>query len=59
MDSVEQTVASDSGKLTYDATTGQYNFVWKTDKARAGTCRQLVMRFASGAERHANFKFTK
>ena len=59
VDAVEQTVASDSSKLTYDASTGQYNFVWKTDKTWAGTCRQLVMRFASGAERRANFKFTK
>ena len=24
-----------------DAATDQYNYVWKTDKAWAGTCRQL------------------
>ena len=35
--------------LVYDATTDQYNFVWKTEKAWRGTCRQLVVIFKDGA----------
>jgi predicted extracellular nuclease len=36
---------------------GQYNYVWKTDKAWAGTCRQLVVKLIDGTEHLANFKF--
>jgi len=40
-----------------DAATGRYNYVWKTDKAWAGKCRQLVVKFLDGSVRRANFKF--
>jgi hypothetical protein len=55
---LETTVNVGSSSLIYEAGTGQYNYVWKTDKAWAGTCRQLVMKFADGTEHRANFKFT-
>jgi hypothetical protein len=45
-DPVETTVSSPGG-LTYDAATGQYTYVWVTQKAWAGTCRQLVLSFAT------------
>jgi hypothetical protein len=46
--------------LTYDAATGQYTYVWKTDKAWAGTCRQLNVRFNDGTiVPLVNFKFSK
>ena len=57
VDDVEQTVTAGSSSLSYDATTGQYTYVWKTDKAWAATCRQLNVRLADGTDHRANFKF--
>ena len=38
----------------------QYLFVWKTDKAWAGTCRQLSVKFNDGSAAHtAIFRFVK
>jgi extracellular elastinolytic metalloproteinase len=31
--------------------------VWKTQKAWAGTCRQLIIRLDDGTDHIANFKF--
>jgi hypothetical protein len=59
VDAVEQTVVADTSRLSYDPASGQYTFVWKTDKAWASSCRQLIVRFADGAEQRANFQFTK
>jgi len=36
---------------------GQYNYVWKTDKAWAGTCRQLIIKLVDGTVQTANFSF--
>ena len=44
--------------LSYSAD-GQYNYVWKTDKAWAGSCRQLQLKFADGSTQVANFVFRK
>jgi hypothetical protein len=33
--------------------------VWKTDKAWAGTCRQLQLKFIDGSTQTANFNFKK
>ena len=43
----------------YDATAGQYVYVWKTDKLWAGTCRQFSVKLADGSVRSAQFKFSK
>jgi hypothetical protein len=56
---IEQTVTAGNSSLSYDATTQQYTYVWKTDKAWAGTCRQLLVRLADGTEHRANFKLAK
>jgi len=56
-DSVELTVTAGGSSLTYDPLTDTYNYVWKTDRAWAGTCRQLVLTFADGSTARANFKF--
>ncbi|HET8768324.1 MAG TPA: PxKF domain-containing protein [Pedococcus sp.] len=45
--------------LQYDAATGTYTYVWKSDKAWAGSCRQLVVKLDDGTLHRANFKFTK
>ena len=57
LDDIEQTVTAGGSSLAYDATADQYNYVWKTDKAWAGTCRQLVVTLKDGSIHTANFKF--
>ena len=56
---VQETVAAGSSHLTYNPNTGQYTFIWKTDKAWAGTCRELVLKLADGTSHSAYFNFTK
>jgi Tol biopolymer transport system component len=59
VDGIEQTVSANTSGLTYDAASGTYSYTWKTDKAWANTCRQLVLRFADGTYRRADFTFKK
>ncbi len=54
---IEQTITAGWSRLTYDPRTKQYNYVWKTDKAWKGTCRQLVIKLLDGTIHLANFKF--
>ncbi len=56
-DDIEQTVTAGSSSLAYDPLTDQYTYVWKTDKAWTGTCRQLVVKFVDGTSHLANFRF--
>ncbi len=58
-DGIESTVSSGASQLSYAATSDQYTYVWKTDKAWSGTCRQLVVRFNDQAHSvyRASFKF--
>jgi hypothetical protein len=58
-DAVEETVTAGGSSLQYDATTGQYIYVWKSDKSWAGSCRQLQVKFADGTTQVANFSFTR
>jgi hypothetical protein len=57
LDNIEQTVTAGGSSLSYDASTDQYTYVWKTNKAWAGTCRQLVVTFNDGTYHRANFSF--
>jgi predicted outer membrane repeat protein len=57
VDDIEQTVTVSGNTLTYDATTSTYIYKWKTEKAWAGTCRQLIIKLSDGTEHKANFKF--
>jgi microsomal dipeptidase-like Zn-dependent dipeptidase len=43
------------GQLTYDASTGYYQFNWKTEKAWAGSCRRLLVRLDDGSTHSADF----
>jgi hypothetical protein len=43
--------------LSFDAKSGQYTYVWKTDKTWAGTCRRLNVTLGDGTVHVANFKF--
>ncbi|MGH2674811.1 MAG: PxKF domain-containing protein [Actinomycetota bacterium] len=56
VDGIEETVAAGGSSLSYDPATDQYTYVWKTDKAWAGTCRQLVLKLDDGSVHRANFK---
>jgi uncharacterized membrane protein len=50
--------AGDLG-LTYDSAAGRYQYVWKTQKAWAGTCRQLTLALKDGTKHRALFRFTQ
>jgi hypothetical protein len=51
------TETAGGSSLTYDAGTGQYVYTWKTEKAWAGTCRQLIATLNDGTQHVANFQF--
>lgn len=54
---LEETVTAGGSSLSYDPTSDQYIYVWKTEKAWAGTCRQLVVQLNDGSIHRANFQF--
>ena len=54
---LHDTVTAGGSSLNYDAGSDQYNYVWKTSAAWAGTCRQLVVQLNDGSIHRANFKF--
>lgn len=56
-DHVEQTATAGDGGLSYDATTSQYVYVWKTGKVWSDTCRELVVKLDDGTVHKANFEF--
>jgi hypothetical protein len=45
--------------LKYDASSGQYMFIWKTDRRSTGTCRKLTVRLVDGTDHLAYFNFGK
>jgi len=57
LDTIEETVPAGSSSLSYDPVADQYVYVWKTEKAWAGTCRQLTVRLNNLTEHAANFRF--
>jgi hypothetical protein len=59
LDTVEQTVAAGGSSLSYDAVADQYVYVWKSDKAWAGTCRRLDVTLIDGTRHVAQFKFAR
>lgn len=54
---LEDTLTAGNSSLSYDPTTDQYVYVWKTDPSWAGTCRQLVFQLSDGSIHRANFRF--
>lgn len=57
-DAVEQTVTAGGSTLSYDPVTGLYTYVWKTQKAWAGSCRRLELKFKDGlTTAYAEFYF--
>ena len=59
LDAIEETVTAGGSSLQYDAALDQYTYVWKTNKAWAGTCRQLVVKLADDTYYRAYFQFIK
>jgi Tol biopolymer transport system component/DNA-binding SARP family transcriptional activator len=57
-DNVEETSTLSKSGLTYDATSGLYTYVWKTDRAWRGTCRELNLKLADGSDHRVQFQFT-
>jgi hypothetical protein len=55
-ETIEGTTTAGSSSLNYDADTGQYTYVWKTEKGWTG-CRQLIVKLIDGTSHVANFKF--
>ena len=43
-------------ELSYDATTDQYTYKWKTEKSWANTCRRLLVRLDDGTVHTADFR---
>ena len=54
---IENTVTAGNSTLSYDSATGQYSYVWKTEKSWKGTCRMLVVRLNDNTEHLAKFRF--
>lgn len=48
---------SGNSGLQYDASTETYTYVWKTDKAWAGTCQQFSLGLNDGSTHTATFQF--
>jgi len=55
---IDETTVSPAG-LTYDAATGRYTYVWKTDKAWAGRCGVFQLGLKDGSDHHALFYFVR
>ncbi len=53
----DESVAATFGPLTYDATAGRYQFIWKTQKSYAGECLQLQLKLTDGSRHTADFGF--
>ncbi len=56
---IEITVTAGGSSLSYSAGNQQYNYVWKTDSAWAGTCRRLILTLNDGTRHEADFKFRR
>jgi hypothetical protein len=61
VDILEETTTAGNSTLHYSEGQpfGQYNYVWKTEKAWANSCRRLDLKFVDGMTYSALFKFTK
>jgi hypothetical protein len=58
-DPVEETLTAGSSSLSYDASTGLYTYVWKTETGWANTCRSFRLNLRDGSTHQISFQFTK
>ena len=54
---IEATLTAGSSSLSYNSSTDQYTYVWKTDKNWKGSCRQLIVKLSDGSTHVAIFQF--
>jgi len=54
---VEEIATAGNSGISYDVTTDQYTYVWKTDKSWKGRCRQLILKLNDSSVHVANFQF--
>lgn len=54
---LQETGTAGNSSLSYDPSTNQYIYVWKTESSWAGTCRVLTVKLVDGTSHTANFKF--
>jgi hypothetical protein len=59
LDPVEEVDAPGQSGLSYSAGADEYHYVWKTEKAWAGTCRRLSVTLVDGTVHTATFQFKK
>jgi hypothetical protein len=59
LDQVEETVAASQSGLTYDASAGQYTYVWKTNKTWAGHCYRFELGLNDQSSHTFNVEFLK
>ena len=57
VNTASETVTAGGSSLSYDTLTDTYNYIWKTNKAWAGTCRQFDVVLADGTTHSAQFQF--
>jgi len=57
VDAIEETTTAGSSSLNYDATTDRYIYVWKTERAWRGTCRQMIVKLKDASLHVASFQF--
>ena len=55
---MEPTVAAASPGLSYDSSTGQYTYLWKTDRTWQNTCRTFDLKLSDGTDHLARFHFS-
>lgn len=56
-DILGEALTSTTSGLSYDASSDQYNYRWKSDKAFAGTCRRFNLNLDDGSEHFFYIKF--
>ncbi len=55
----EAAETSGRSSLSYDADSNTYTYVWKTERAWEGTCRELNLELSDGSAHTARFRFGK
>jgi hypothetical protein len=58
IDDIEETLPTTAGTLTFNPSSGRYQYNWKTDKTWTGQCRTLRFIFQDGTTQEAEFRFT-
>jgi len=54
---VDETVTANGSGLVYDPGSDTYVYIWNTNKAWAGTCRELDVRLNDGTDHLVDFQF--